>query len=317
MSYSLCGFVGANTGGVLCDVSRGITKKIAIFGGSILAADYASAALLEAALKEASLLPKKDPGKLFLFPVIEDLVDSSESNKEGSLNQGFKTILLEGKPAYTAKMFAGSEQVKRLRKFNNQIVRLVEFDANNRLWGTLSGTSVIGAKAKVFVSGQKAATGQNVEEGVVTIVISILDTTEYYDNAVFLDLADVNQNNIKALLDATLESAAAHAAEIFYVKAYIKTAQPGVVIDLYDMYADELAVVGAWDVKSGTALATNHVPDAVAKDDAKKGWAITIDPTEYGAIAGASLIQFNFKDPLTLDGLDVLDTEGVAVLIAK
>jgi len=316
---SLCGAIGANTGELLCDVARGITRRISVGGFSIDAADYASAALLETKLSTASQLPKANSGKLFLFPIIEDIVDSSEANREGTLNQGFKTILLEGKPAYTFKMFAGNSLVKALRKFNNQTVRVFEHDANGRMWGTLSGTSVIGCRAKLFVGGAKAATAQNVEEGVVTMVLSILDTYEYFDNAAFVDLSAVNQNNIKALLDVTITEYAAHAAEVFKVKATIKTSQVGVPYDLYEEYQDLLADPAAWTVKSGATYGTTNTIDSVAKNVANKGWDITIDPTEYAAIGAdpANKVSIELKAPSVLAGLGISGFEGIPLLTVK
>lgn len=317
MAFSLCGSIGANTGGILCDVSRGITKKLYIFGGTISAAEYADAAALEAALTAASLLSKSDKDKIFPLPEIQDITDKSDTNKEGSLNQGFKTVLLEGKPAYEFKFFGGSTLVKSLRKFNNQTVRILELDSNNRMWGTSSGTNVIGFQAKLFFGGLKAATGQNVEEGVITLSLSILDTSEYYDNAVYLDVSAVNMNNVQALNDATLYEAAAHVSNVYKIGVKVPTSQAGVSINLYDEYADELASATLWEAFTGATYSTALVLTSISKDDTLKAWTVTFDNTAYTALSAGAKIKVNLKSPALLDVADVTGIEGVAVVVSK
>ena len=58
-----------------------------------------------------------------------------------SVNLGFKTVLLEGKPGYKVKLFAGADLLKRLRTFNNQTIRVIEYDSNGVFWGPTSTTT--------------------------------------------------------------------------------------------------------------------------------------------------------------------------------
>jgi hypothetical protein len=126
MSLSLCGNSVNNTGGIACDKSRGVGKKLFIFNGSIVEADYATELALMTKLIANSKLSKDESDKVFVIPEVQEITDASEANTEGTLGLGFKATLREGRPAYTVKMFAGSDELKRLRSFNNQTVRIIE-----------------------------------------------------------------------------------------------------------------------------------------------------------------------------------------------
>ena len=181
MALSLCSTSVDNTGGITCDKSRGVLQKLFIFNGSIASADYATEQGLFDKLVENSKLSKDDANKVFVLNEAQELADASEANKEGSLNLGLKVTLQEGKPAYKVKFKAGADELKRLRTFNNQTIRVLEYDANGVVWGTKSGTSFKGFQANLFFTGNKIATGQNVEEGIVEVTVSILSVPEYFD----------------------------------------------------------------------------------------------------------------------------------------
>jgi hypothetical protein len=202
MPLSLCSSSVSNTGELGCDKSRGVLKKLFIFNGAVASADYADEATFFAKLVANSKLSKSDSNKVFVLNEAQDVADASEANKEGTLGLGFKTTLIEGKPGYKVKIFAGGDLLKRLRTFNNQTVRVVEYDSNNIAWNTKSGTSAIGFQAKLFFTGNKIATGQNVEEGIVEFTVAILSTSEYFDNAYWTNLAGHNVEDIKPLIDA-------------------------------------------------------------------------------------------------------------------
>src|SRR5690349_7199970 len=134
MALSLCSSSVNNTGELACDKSRGIGKKFFIFNGSFDSSDYADEEAFFDALVANSKLSKSDSDKVFVLNEVQEISDASESDKEGSLGLGYKTILQEGRPAYRAKFFGGGDLLKRLRTFNNQTVRFIEFDSNNVAW---------------------------------------------------------------------------------------------------------------------------------------------------------------------------------------
>lgn len=315
MALSLCSSSVANTGELACDKSRGVLKKLFIFNGSIGSSDYADEATLFAKLVANSKLTKSDGDKIFVINEAQDVADASEANKEGSLGLGFKTVLLEGKPGYKVKIFAGGDLLKRLRTFNNQTVRILEYDANNVVWGTKSGSSFQGFQAKLFFTGNKIATGQNVEEGVVEISISILSTSEYFDNAYWASMAGHNVEDIKPLIDAQL----AYVSKSSNVYKYsLKIADSNLVSD-YDVLADygtEIAGL-TFTAKSGsgtpsTALAITTVAYNVGSD----GYlTVTYDSTAHTAATGN--IKLIPPTPATLDAADVTNLEILSVTHAK
>jgi len=314
MSLSLCASSVDNTGELACDKSRGILKKLFIFNGLIGSASYADVDTFFAKLVTNSKLSKSDSDKLFVINEAQEIADASEANKEGSLNLGFKTTLLEGRPAYKVKLFAGADLLKRLRTFNNQTVRVLEYDANGVVWGTKSGTNFKGFQAKLFFAGNKLATGQNVEEGVIEMTISILSTSEYFDNAYWMETGDNNIEDVVPLIDAQL----AYVSHVSNVLKYsLKIAGANLMED-YDVLADygtEIAALAA----SFSALSGAGTPGtalAITSMAISGGLlAVTYDNTAYGTATGN--IKLIPPTPAQLDAGDVVGIEILSVTHSK
>jgi hypothetical protein len=313
MALSLCGQSVANTGELACDKAKGVLKKIFIFNGSFESADYADEATFLAKLISNAKLTKTASNKVFPINEAQDIADSSEANKEGSLGLGFKAILLEGKPAYTVKIFAGADLLKRLRTFNNQTVRVLEYDANGVVWGTKSGTSFLGYKAKLFFTGGKLATGQNVEEGVATFTLSILSTSEYIDNSYWVETSG-NIEDVKALLDVTLK----YESNVSNVYKYSAKIPGSSLLGSYDVLPDFGTLLAAltFTAKSGAGVpATALAITSVAYDSTNSRLTVTYDSTAYGLATGnITLIP---PTVAVLDAADVTNVELLPVTHAK
>ena len=315
MSLSNCSTSVNNTGELACDTSRGVANKFFIFNGSIASADYADAATLFAKLVTNSKLSKSDSNKIFVLNEVQDFTDASEADKEGSLNLGFKAKLQEGRPAYTAKIFGGADMLKRLRTFNNQTVRLLEYDANGVLWGYKSGTNLKGFQAKLNFKGNKLASGQNVEEGVIDVSISILSISEYLDNASAFNLGDNNIEDVVPLIDAQL----AYVSNVSNVLSYsLKIAGSNGYED-YDVLADYGAAIAAltFTASSGatTAVGTSRAITSVAY--AAGMLAVTFDGTAYSAIGAGHYIKLIPPTPAVLDAADIVNLEVLSVTHVK
>jgi hypothetical protein len=315
MSFSLCSTTTENTGSILCDVSRGVLNRLFIFNGSIAAADYGDSDDLLAKMVEYSKLSKTATNKIFPLPEAQEIADSSEANKEGSLGLGFKTILLEGKPAYTVKAFAGSTLVKAMRRFNNQTVRLLEYDENGRLWGTVSGTDFVGFQAKIFVTGGKIATGQNVEEGVATITVSFLSTSEYFDAAYYKEITG-SIDDVAGLQPVEL-SEFSSASNVSKIAITVPTSEIGGSINVYDTFSSELAVGSLWNARTGTNYATTLTITGVAVDATNSVWSVTFDSTAFTALGSGDTIKVYLDSPDLLDAADVTGIEGDYCIITK
>ena len=315
MALSLCSSSVANVGELACDKSRGVLKKLMIFNGAVAEADYVDEATLFAKLVTNSKLSKSDSNKIFPINETQDIADAAEANTEGSLGLGFKAILREGKPSYTVKFFAGADLLKRLRTYNNQTVRVFEWDANGTIWGTKSGTDFKGFQAKLFFVGNKLATGQAVEEGVVTMTISYLSVSEYWDNPYWAALSG-NIEDVKPLIDVPLGFVSA-ATNVHQISMHIADSS---LIGDYNIYDDYGVTIATLDVNF-SALSGVGVPEnvlaitSVGTNAALKTLVVTYDATAYGLATGN--IKLIPPTPTQLDAANVFNVELTAVTYPK
>ena len=314
MSLSLCGSSVQNTSELACDKSRGVLKKLGIFNGEIGAASYVDADTFLAKLVSNSKLSKDDSQKLFIINEAQDVADASDSNKEGSLNLGFKAVLIEGKPGYKLKFFAGGDLLKRLRSFNNQTVRVIEYDANGVVWGTKSGTNFKGFQAKLFFSGNKIATGQNVEEGVVEVSVSILSTSEYFDNAYWMETTG-NIEDVKGLIDVPL-SKVSNSTNVYKIAMKVVGSNLKEDYNIYDDYGVAIAAT-TFTAGTGTSYGTSLAVTSVAVDASLKCLTVTFDSTAYTALSSGAKIKLIPPTPTVLDAADITGIELLPVILTK
>lgn len=321
MALSLCATAGvSNTGELECDVSKGVLKKLFIFNGTFGSSDYSDENTFFAALVANSKLSKNASNKVFPIKEAQDIADNSEADKTGSLGLGFSVVLVAGRPKYTIKVFAGADLLKRYRTYQNKTVRVLEYDANGVLWGTKQGASFIGYQAKLSFSGGKLATGQNVEEGVVTITLSILSNSEYLDNSYYVQI-DENIEDVRSLLDSPL----AYVSKASNVYKYSILIPGASLIGSYNVLPDYgtaiAALVASFTAKSGaTAVAaptgTSLTILTMAYNVGGDGLlTVTYDPTAYAA-AGA-FIYLQGPSPVQLDTGNVVGIEVISVVHAK
>lgn len=318
MALSLCGQAGvANTRELSCDKSKGILKKLFIFNGSIAAADYADEATLFAKLVSNAALSKDAANKIFPINEAQDIVDASEANTTGSLGLGFTVTLREGKPVYTIKLFAGADLLKRLRTFNNQTIRVFEYDANGVLWGTKSGTNFVGYQAKLFFTGNKLATGQNVEEGVITLTLSILSNSEYIDNPVYADLSGNNIEDVQPLIDVNL-TYISKASNVYKIGMYVPGANLLGDYNIFDDYGAAVAALSAnFSSGTGASFGTSLAITSIAVDNTLKCLTVTFDNTAFSALSSGAQIKLTPPTTTQLDGGDVTGVELIPVIVTK
>jgi hypothetical protein len=219
-------------------------------------------------------------------------------------------------PGYSVKFFGGNALLKQLRRFNNSTIRFVEYDSSGNMWGTLSGTTFLGYRAKLFFTGGDAPTGTAVEEGVIDMTISVLDTTEYRDNAVFMPITG-NVNDIVGLLDVTLSEASVHVANAYKILVQVPTSQANLKINFFDDYSTLLASASLWEAFTGVGFGTPLTLTSVAADAPNKAFTITFDNTTYTALPAGAKIKLNLKAPETLAAADVTGIEGNYITLTK
>ena len=322
MPYSLCGSSVANLGEQQCDKSRGVIKKLFIFNGSIAAADYADPASFLAKMVEYSKLPKSSANKVFVLNEIQDIADNAEADKEGSLNQGFKATLVEGKPGYKIKTFGGSDLTKRLRMWNNQNIKIIEYDANGVFWVVEKSSRAYGFSAKIFSKGNKAATGQNVEEGVIDTTVGFLSTSEYYDNAKWVETVEGgNVEDIVSLLDVKM-TYVSKSTNVYKIKLEVPGSN---LVGPYNIFESDggvtvaavAALSASFSAGSGTGYGTSLPITSIAADNTLKALTVTFDSTAFGLLSSGAKFLFTPPTPVQLDGGNVLETELLSVVLTK
>lgn len=313
MAVSLCAATVANTGAIQCDIAPGIPVAIFIWN-DIQPITAVQGSQFQPFLENAAQLSKSAAGKLFLFPIIQDVADKTQSNKTGTLNLGFSTILLEGKPDYEFKVFAGQSLVPQLRKFNNQNVKILILDNHNRVWGVASGSNFTGAQVKMFTTGIGFATGQAVDEGVVTISVSYLIAAELNDAAAYGQITSFS--NILGLIDANV-GFISNIANVYKIGITIPTAQIGQTINLGNNYSTLLANAALWVAYTGNNFATTLAITSVAYDATIGAWTVTFDSTAFGALAVGTKIQLGLVAPPTLNAANITGIEGVVTILTK
>ena len=314
MAISLCSTVGANTGQIDCDVTRGNPQSILVGSGSIAAADYATEALFKIAFAGKLKLAAGDSEKLFPFPIIQTTVDKSDPAKEATLGYGLKVKLLRSRAGYEFDVLAGSSLEKKLIKFDGKIIPLFIFDDQANVWGIKAANgNFAGAKYLVGVEPRGFGDAQNAKTTKITI--SIIDSRDFTENAYFYS-TDFSVNDLTGLLDADITEIS-HSTNAYKLKVTVATSQIGVPVNLYTQYQDLLASTSLWIAKTGATYGTSLALTTVVKDAVNAGWTVTFDNTAFGALASGAKIKVSLADPATLNAADVTDIESVALIITK
>lgn len=314
MSYSLCGSSVDNVGQQNCDKAKGVLANIAIDNGIVAAADYVSEDAFFTKLVSKSKLSKSAAEKLFILPEVQEISDASEANKEGSLNLGFKAVLQEGKPSYKFKFFGGADLLKRCKTFDNQIVRIREYDQNGVWWGTKIDTDSVGYQAKLFFTGGKLATGQNVEEGVIECTVSILSANEYYKSSFWMESSG-NISDITPLIDVNL-TYISKSTNVYKIGMYIPGSN---LVGDYNIYDTAGAAIAAltFTAATGATYGTSLAITSVAVDSTLKCLTVTFDSTAFAALGSGAAIKLIPPTPAVLDAADVTETELLYVIVTK
>lgn len=312
--FSICSSIGANTGAIDCDPTRGLPVQI-IAGSAIFApSDYATAAGFETAFLNKLVQPLGSADKLFPFPVIQGNSDKTTAAKMGTLGYGLQIKLLRSKAGYEFDVLAGSALEKKLIAFDGLIVPLFILDDKSKMWGVLdSAKNFKGAKYLVGVEPKGFEDGTNTKT--TKISISIIDSRDFIENAEFAGTS-FNASDIVGLNDVTL-TAISNVSNVWKIGATIPTSNILSALNLASTYTTELAVSSLWVAGTGANFATPLAITSVAYDATLKAWTITFDSTAYTALAVPSNIQLSLADSVTLNTADVTGIEGSPVILVK
>lgn len=313
-TVSLCSQTGANTGGIDCDVTRGIPQVI-IAGSKVFAsADYVDSDTFEAAFTAAINQAAGSASKLFPFPVIQGNTSKTEAAKYATLGYGTQIKLLRSKPGYEFDVLAGSSLEKKLIAFDGKQVPLFILDDQSNVWGVqdadgnFSGaTFMVGVEPREFGDSQNAKTTK--------ITISLLDSRDFIEYAAFMNTSFA-ASDLKGLNDVKLVEPAAHASNVHYIKTYVPTTQLGNGLDITSDIGTALAAA-AWTAFTGTGYVTPLTITSKTYDSTNKRIVFTFDSTTYTALSAGAKIKLVPSDVPTLNAANVTGIEIAFVILTK
>ena len=240
-------------------------------------------------LQDSTLAPNK---KDRAFPVmfVEGLTDNTpEANKVMSGYGNIKKIVENPFQASAEMENLGIEWFKNLRKFKDMKNLRGYWVDTTFIGGELTSTGLKGFECSFMVGNPKIGNGKDSTTDYAAAIEFRNPTALTDDINVIVYPKGVNiKNELFGCLDVELSS-----PTLNVVKAVEKISK----VDMYDNYADELAVVGAWvatDSLTGRAIAIS----GVAKNTTYKGWTIT-----HAAATGDTIITL--ASPDVLAGLNV------------
>jgi hypothetical protein len=308
MAISLCSQTGANTGGIDCDVVRGIPQVIIAGSASFSSSDYVDSDTFEAAFTTKIKQATGTAAKLFPFPVIQGNTDKTEAPKYATLGYGTQIKLLRSKQGYEFDVLAGSSLEKKLIAFDGKQVPLFILDDQSNVWGVqdadgnFSGaTYMVGVEPRPFGDSQNAKTTK--------ITISIIDSRDFIEYAAFMNTSFA-ATDLKGLNDVNLVEPTAHASNVHYIKTYVPTTQLGSGLDITPDYGTALANASLWSAKTGAGYTTSLSITSVSYDSANDRLVFTFDSTAYTALSAGATIKLI---PAAVPVLDAADVTGIEV----
>jgi hypothetical protein len=306
MALSLCGLIGANTGVIDCDVTRGNPATI-LFGSAIFtSSDYASNTTLKTAFLDRMKRTTGDSQKLFALPVIQGVADKTVAAKYGTYGYGLETKLLRSRPAYEFDVLAGSQLETSLIKFDGKTVPVLIFDNQSQIWGKLDpNKNFIGCKCLVGVEPRPHGDANAAKSTKITI--SFVDGADFVENAAVFQ-STFTSSDLVGLKDVYMSEPSAHASNVFKIKLKIKTNIINGDLDIYDDYAALIQPL-TFTAFSGATFATSLPVTTVALDAANKALTVTLDSTAFTALSAGAQVKFVAPTPAVLDAAGVTGIE--------
>lgn len=314
MAFSICGQVGANTGGIDCDVTKGLPVQLVVGSASFASADYVDTATFEAAFLANLILASGSAEKLFPFPVIQGNTAATTAAKTATLGYGLEIKLLASKQGYEFDVLAGSTLEKKLLAFDGQQVPVFILDKAKNMWGILSGTSFVAPKYIMSVEPKDFEDGNAVKT--TKVKISIVDGADFSSNAAYMPTT-FTPSDLEGLNDAIVFQTAANTTNVYKIGLKIPTASLTTSINVHDSYAAELASASLWSAKTGATFATTLTITSVVTDTVNGGWTITFDSAAYTALSSGAKIKLTLVSPTALAAADVLGIEATPLVITK
>ena len=295
--------LGGNTGKTAGDVRMGRPKAFLFTRAKeFTEAERADSESFEAALEAAMLLSRTSLNKVFPFSGFREADGGVGDPNVGTLGDGYEEVLNESLPKFTLKHTAGVAQTQSLVAFNGWNDKVFVVDDKNILWGVkTSGNGVKGfSVGSLYANPPAFGNTGAINVNLVKITFGTLE--EFKSGLVALKL-DFNVTDLVSIVDVQLEEVDDAAGYAFTIGA--KTKYAGT--DIYESFADLLAVTGAWKITK-VSDGSNVAVDTVTKDATNKGWVVTADDTT--PIATGTELKIELVDPTALAALGT-PVEGI------
>lgn len=293
---------GGNTGYGQCffdlDVMKGmfiVSQDFALTEDQLASVDTVVAAL------EAATIAAKSSRAYPLHKWVTPTNNSSDVTLQ-TFGNGAVRVTSEGKYDFTYQYLDGGMCLnKSLRKFNNSGGWAAYFyDNSGQLVGYKVGNTLKGIPLDLLYIPKM--TPADYSNATVYAVRVSFDPVYLNDKFGIVEADDFTTwESIKGVNDVAL-TATREAAVI------TATASSGCAgTNLYDLFSDELAVVGAWVAKNKATGAAITIDSVTANADAE-GWDITLDDGDADYTTGA--VTLSLATAAALDALDVAKYES-------
>lgn len=234
----------------------------------------------------------EEPAKR-IYPIwkFDEVADNSEQLTVNTSGYGTKKPGREGDYEWSFTLLeAGMCFQKRLRTLNNlKGYKVVFFDKQHVMWGTQNLTNNgLKGYSYSYIHAEKLKINDGSKDAIYVWRVSLYKPEELNDNFSFLKLEVDPEESVKGNIDVTVTQLATSSGHVI---VGVKTRCDDT--DLYETYADDMAVEGAFVCKDsgGTVIDLG----SVTKDNALKGWNL----------AGAGIATVSLATPKALAALGV------------
>jgi hypothetical protein len=303
-----CAGAGANTGISECflDIKNIVGGAIVPNDFELSAAQLASADTIMAAL-EADVNEDLPADRVYPLPEIVGVTDNTEDPVSQTLGYGDPVIVREGKYNFAYQFVRGGFCVnKALRKFNKKAVKVILWDANGVIYGTITTDKGLAGipLTQFYARPPKINDGSNVTAYIYQITFS---PNYLADDVAFVEVPLSQLQALNGLQNIALSPAAARATNVMKIKAF--SGCEG--LDLYDEYSTELASSALWNV---TLNGANITLTSVVVDANLKAWTITMDATDpdYN-VSGPFVVKLAAVSALSAAGVEGYESIPVTI----
>lgn len=302
-----CATEVGNTGTGDCFTDIGMPVGL-IFTGTNQTFTTADITSLKTAL-EAAILANNPSERIFPLGGLVNLTDNTGTPVKQTFNDGSIAVVKNADYDLTVQWLQGGFcLLYALLKARGKNKPFLIYTDKNLLIGTDSGLDLMKGIPPVLVypNDFKFSDGTKVTQYDLEIVFK-----SFYINSgiAFVDFSNDGGvgylSGLTGLQDVNISQGAARALGVVKLKA---TTSCGTV-DLHELYASELAVVGAWRVRN-KATKNPLTPTAVADDPTHNGWAITVSVSDPNYTATAGGLEYALAGPTDLDAFDVTGYES-------